>query len=325
MAAQFEPRGATLVALRRTTPSSLAELLDEEVAAWSRRLHWDFRASADLVRRYVGMEALDGFALVESGRVIGYSYFVIEERKALIGDLYLSERFATREHQRALLEEVLGTLRRDPYVLRVEAQLMMLECGLLRQIEPALPQPAPFERLFLIASREAAAALAPPPRIAGIAFENWRPPWLDEAAALIANVYQRHVDSSINDQYRSAAGARRFLQNIVQFPGCGQFHQPSSWIARDGAGGKLVGICLASMVAQETGHITQVCVAPERQGSGVGYELLRLSMQSLAGAGCKDVTLTVTASNRHAVALYESMGYRELRRFDALVWDRLAG
>jgi len=31
-----------------------------------------------------------------------------------------------------------------------------------------------------------------------------------------------HVDGEINDQYRSRAGALRFLKNIILLPGCGQ-------------------------------------------------------------------------------------------------------
>jgi ribosomal protein S18 acetylase RimI-like enzyme len=36
------------------------------------------------------------------------------------------------------------------------------------------------------------------------------------------------------------------------------------------------------------------------------------------------VSLTVTAANQSAVALYERMGFRTLRRFQALVWEGFA-
>ena len=54
-------------------------------------------------------------------------------------------------------------------------------------------------------------------------------PWADHhhevAASVISLAYGEHVDSQINDQYRTVAGARRFIYNIVQFPGCGTFFQ----------------------------------------------------------------------------------------------------
>ena len=43
------------------------------------------------------------------------------------------------------------------------------------------------------------------------------------AAGVISLAYADHIDSQINDQYRTVAGARRFIYNIVQFPGCGIF------------------------------------------------------------------------------------------------------
>ena len=41
------------------------------------------------MRRFVDMRALNGSALVEDGEVAGYMYYVLEEDKGLIGDLYV--------------------------------------------------------------------------------------------------------------------------------------------------------------------------------------------------------------------------------------------
>jgi ribosomal protein S18 acetylase RimI-like enzyme len=152
-------------------------------------------------------------------------------------------------------------------------------------------------------------------------FDSWSERKQDEAATLIAAAYRGHVDSEINDQYRSPAGARRFLMNIVQFPGCGAFFQPASYVAVDPATGRLSGICLASLVHADVGHVTQVCVSGTARGTGVGYELIRRSLESLGRHGCRKVTLTVTAANTEAIALYERMGFRKTRNFSAYVWE----
>ena len=94
-----------------------------------------------------------------------------------------------------------------------------------------------------------------------------------------------HIDSRINDQYRTSAGARRFLHNIVQYPGCGAFYRPASLAAFEGVSGRLCGISLASLVTPETGHVTQICVSPAVRGTGIGYELLRQSLTTLARHG----------------------------------------
>jgi len=64
-----------------------------------------------------------------------------------------------------------------------------------------------------------------------------------------------------------------------------------------------------------------VCVTKAVRGQGVGYELLRRSLDVLAQNNCRRVSLTVTASNRGAIELYERMGFTKRREFSAYVWD----
>ena len=151
--------------------------------------------------------------------------------------------------------------------------------------------------------------------------EKWTDHYHDAAAQLIAAAYTGHIDSRINDQYRSAAGARRFLYNIVQYPGCGAFYRPASFAAFEAATGRLCGISLASMVAPECGHITQICVSPSVRGTGIGHELLRQSLTTLQEMGCRSASLTVTAANEDAVPLYERVGFVTARQFSAYVWE----
>ena len=151
--------------------------------------------------------------------------------------------------------------------------------------------------------------------------EGWTPRRLDEAAGVITAAYQGHVDSEVNDQYRSVSGARRFLNNILQYPGCGAFFAPASFVALDAWTGRACGVSLSSMLSPGVGHITQICVAPFLKGKGLGYELLRRSLAALAEAGCHKASLTVTAANADAVRLYERVGFEKAHDFSALVWD----
>ena len=151
--------------------------------------------------------------------------------------------------------------------------------------------------------------------------DKWTEHYHDAAANLIAEAYQGHVDSRINDQYRSHAGARRFLSNIVQYPGCGAFFRPASYVAFDAVTDRLCGISLASLVAPESGHITQICVSRAVRGTGIGHALMRQSLITLRDLGCRSASLTVTAANTGAVSLYERMGFETVRRFWAYVWE----
>jgi ribosomal protein S18 acetylase RimI-like enzyme len=322
MAALPEAGLPELVELSRLRVEHFQRLLEEEIARWRELLDWDFRPSADLVRRFVRMKALNGWGLVEGGELIGYSYYVCEETKGLIGDLYLLRGRRAVELESLLLQAVLDSLFATPLIERVEAQLMMLPSP-FEGLIPRSRWVRTYARNFMVADLEACGQLPPGPAAAEIRFERYTERFQDPAAELIADAYRGHIDSEINDQYRSVSGARRFLSNIVHYPGCGSFFRPASLVAIDPERGNLVGLSLASLVAERAGHITQICTAPEVRGRGVGYELLRRSMSLLARAGCRTVSLTVTASNREAVRLYERTGFRTQHAFSAYVWTKL--
>ena len=323
MAALPESPNDRLVDLRNISGGDLRGILQEEVAAWRKALDWDLQPAADLVRRFVDMQALNGFALFEGERVVGYSYYVQDARKGLLGDLYVLEAHRTPEREFALLEATLEALWRFPGVHRVEAQLLLLRSGLLspRDVRrmPFANRFRPFARRFM--EMPAARAQELPDRApAGVTVVPWTPAKQDEAGRLVAAAYRGHIDSDINNQYRSPDGARRFLNNIIQYPGCGTFFAPAACAATD-VRGALCGVSLASMIAAETGHITQICVAPPQQNSGVGYAMLRRSLQALAANGCRRVSLTVTSGNTGAIRLYERMGFVDRREFSALIWE----
>jgi ribosomal protein S18 acetylase RimI-like enzyme len=176
----------------------------------------------------------------------------------------------------------------------------------------------------MMCSLDQAGAFPPSRAAQSFVFESWHERFQDEAAHLIADAYYGHVDSQINDQYRSVAGARRFLLNIVQYPGCGSFYQPASFLALHPTTHRVCGVALASVVSGEVGHITQICVSPSLQGHGIGYELMRLAMTSLQSKGFREASLTVTAQNTGALHLYERLGFQPRREFSAFVWDETA-
>jgi hypothetical protein len=126
MAAAPELHAAEIVELSRISADELEPVLDEERLTWRSTLRWDFSSSAELVRRFVRIQALGGFALLVGGRVVGYCYFVVEERKGLIGDLYILREYSCAEYEDTLLSAVLEALVVAPGVCRIEAQLMMM-------------------------------------------------------------------------------------------------------------------------------------------------------------------------------------------------------
>ena len=323
MAAVSDMPLARIVDLRQLRSGELDALLDEETQVWSDTLDWDFRASANLVRRFLDMQALNGYALLGDSHPIGYCYYVSEEKKGLIGDLYVMRDFVSPDAEARLLGAVVDTLVKTPYVQRIESQLMMLRNS-QRMMLPQRAHLRVYIRTFMELDLDETALLEPGRPSCPVLIDGWTERKQDEAASLIALAYQGHIDAEINDQYRSPAGARRFLTNIIQYPGCGSFFQPASFLAVEPSSARVCGICLSSLVHSDVGHITQVCVSKAVRGMGVGYELIRRSLESLAQHGCRKASLTVTSANREAIALYERMGFRQSRDFAAYVWSNFS-
>lgn len=322
MAALSDLAVPQVVELRRITSDDLDPVLAEEITTWHRDLGWNFTPSAELVSRFVHMQALSGFALSLGRDVVGYSYYVCEERKGLIGDLYVMDRLRTQEYENLLLSSTVDQLMRTSYIRRIESQLMLLQSPLQRRLPYARSARA-YPRNFYEASLRRVASLPPRRIVDAMRFQSWTERHREEAAFVIANSYRGHIDSEINDQYRSLTGARRFLTNITQYPGCGSFFPQASQVALsgDGADSRMVGVCLCSLVGPDAGHVTQVCVSPAAKGRQIGYELMRRAMSAMATLGCRTVSLTVTASNTEAIRLYERLHFRARRSFGAYVWD----
>jgi ribosomal protein S18 acetylase RimI-like enzyme len=321
MAAATKPYLPELVELARVQAADLVPLLEEEIAEWLSLLSWDFRPSADMVRRFVGLRTLSGYALMEGGRVAGYTYFIHEDRKGLVGDLYLLRGRRTAENEllllRAATEDLFGTLG----VERIESQLMMLSAPGSYPL-PFAEHLTAHRRIFMTFDMALLAGLRPGRSASKALIDNWSSDRTVDAAQVIAQAYERHIDSDVNDQYRSVAGARRFINNIVQYPGCGAFYSPASFLAIDAWTGRACGVSLCSILSPRVGHITQICVVPRLKGKGLGYELLRRSLLALGEAGCRKASLTVTAANENAVRLYERVGFRPSHTFTALVWEK---
>ncbi len=326
MAALLEPLPPALPEirdLRMFSAAQLEPLLEDELREWREALDWDFTRSAELVRRFLDLRALNGTALLNSlstnPLVTGYCYYVYEEHKGLVGDLYVHRPARSAERELLLLESAIGDMISAPFVSRIESQLMLSPLYPLARL-PFSEYVRVFERDFMMVDLSTARELPSHKTTGPARLDNWADYHQEAAAILIEGAYHGHIDSLINDQYRTTAGARRFLYNIINYPGCGVF-SPSASLVAVSSYGVLAGLSLASIVNDRTGHITQICVAPEFRGTGLGYELMRRSLLRLLHDGCRRVSLTVTSSNVEAIRLYRRMGFKTARKFHAYVWQ----
>ena len=91
-------------------------------------------------------KSLAGGVAMENGQAAGYSFYVLEEHKALLGGLYVSSRWPQLPLAEELLDYTLQTLRALPRTERIEAQLIPFGFDLSADAGRARlsPVPAPF-------------------------------------------------------------------------------------------------------------------------------------------------------------------------------------
>ena len=308
--------------LRHFSSADLRPLLEDEIAMWGRLLSWDYGTSAEMILRYMDAKILPGYAAIERGSIFGYSFFVYEQSKGVIGDLFVRDGASSsgrHEVEQRLLTHVIETLQQSPGIHRVEAQLLAHSTG--EVAHPFLQQgfsrhPRVFMNFEIARHPQTAPPLPPQFEI-----RPWSEQEYQSAAALITAAYRGHVDSEINDQYRTLTGSLRFLNNIVRFPGCGTFDPRASFVVFQRRTRTLVGLILCSLVRPDVGHITQVCVLPEHRSAGLGEAMLAASTRNLRERGFRFISLTVTEANDRAIALYKRIGFESTRVFDAFVWE----
>src|SRR5229473_3021775 len=272
--------------LRQTSVRQLEPLLEEEARHWHDELHWDYRGALDLIKRFLEAHALCGCVAFENGSAAGYSFYVLEEQKGLIGGLYVSQRFPQADIGRRLLEEMLYSMRALPQLSRIEAQLMPFGGPVdtpLREQGFKL-----YTRQFMLLDLHRDPE-SRPGASAGMRLDRWNDRFFEHCAKLIYLSYANHVDGEINDQ-----------------PGSDE----------------LIAAVLTSEVSPGVGHTTQICVLPGYQGHGLGRMLMQTSAEALRSMKFRELTLTVTAQNRSAVRLYEKLNFTTIHTFTAGVWPR---
>ena len=319
--------------LRHFAAPVLRPVLDAEGELWSKRLHWDYRASARLLMQYLDNHLLPGYAALEAGQVTGYAFCVYEESKAVIGDVFAMpgqnpESTGTdatetaREIEETLLRHLFETLLNSPQVDRIESQLLLHPSGTHEEIfrESGFDL---YRRYFMVQSL---AGHWSRPRLdlpAELEVRPWRDEDLNAAARLISTAYSGHPDSLINDQYRSVHGSMRFLHNIVRYSGCGVFSAQVSHVVAERNSHELAALILGSRVSPQSGHITQLCVHPEYRRHGLARMLLSVAAAHFVRQGVSEISLTVTEANSNAIELYRAEGYNCTHKFDAAVWERM--
>src|ERR1035438_975792 len=175
--------------LRHFAAPVLRSVLEAEGELWTQRLHWDYRASANLLIQYLDNHMLPGYAALEAGLVTGYVFCIYEETKSVIGDVFAmpgphADARSAREIEETLLMHIIELLVNSPQVDRVESQLLLHPSGSLSGVF----HDAGFQvhrRLFMVRQL---ADCYPSPHVSlpdGLELRPWREEDLNSAGRLI--------------------------------------------------------------------------------------------------------------------------------------------
>jgi mycothiol synthase len=138
-------------------------------------------------------------------------------------------------------------------------------------------------------------------------------------AGIVARSFERTRDDRawlrlFNAAFATHATPLQMDESMLDAPPDASFEDADILVLEDAATAELVGFCTttperADGVIGPHAEIWTIGVLPDRQGRGLGRQLLRWGVERLRAIGARDVSLSVNNRNEHALALYESEGF----------------
>jgi len=295
----------------------MAPLMDEEEQAWLSDLDCDYAPIRKIISSFMGQRLLPGYVVSTGGQACGYTYFLIQHNKGIIGTLYATEPDPQSAAER-VLSEAIGWLKGSQNISRIEAQLFPLN---QLQLTPIFDHHGfhHYVRRYLeldlksISWRKTsncAEKIIP-----------WDASYLSQVAQVTLHSYGNGLDAVICEDYCSQGGCESYLRSLVENPGCGVLLPQASFIGIDSRG-VACGFIISSRISSTAAMIPQISIHPSHQGRNLGTALIHRALHSIQSLGFSAVRLTVTESNRRAREWYQRLGFESRRVFGAYIWQR---
>jgi ribosomal protein S18 acetylase RimI-like enzyme len=304
--------------------AALEVLFDEQCEEWRELLGWDYTGPSRLIRDVARARELSGFVAMYGSLTIGFTYYVFEENRCSIGEIFVSKDWRGIGADRELAAAVLRKLDVTPRIRRVESQSISVGNEEAQTVFAANGFQR-FDRCYMMIRNQDYAAesrLGRQDDTPAWAIRPWRDGDFLQAVRVVHRSYENSVDCQINNQYGSEAGCADLVSILTEHIWCGSFLRHVSRVAVDGATGKLAGVLMASRVSPGVGHISQISVQPAFQGRGLGRQMIESALTGFFDLGFTAVSLAVTSANAGALHLYESCGFRTVHSFPVFYQDR---
>ncbi|HEY9230932.1 MAG TPA: GNAT family N-acetyltransferase, partial [Blastocatellia bacterium] len=276
--------------------TSLEALFDEQCREWLSLLRWDYTGPSRMIRQVARQRELDGFVAMSGSRTIGLAYYVVEDQRCSIGDIYVAKDWRGAGVDRQMAAAILDELERGPRLRRIESQCVSIDNDGASDLFAARGFDG-FERYYMMkelrheADEEARPASSrqrqatPDLDTADALMRGWQETDFAQAARVIHQSYRGRTDSRINSQYKTEEGCAELLTILTDHLWCGDFLPHISRVAARRGMRKLAGVLITSRIAPRVGHIGQVSVHYAYQGQGLGRRLLASALQEFVQYG----------------------------------------
>jgi ribosomal protein S18 acetylase RimI-like enzyme len=298
----------------------LLPLMEEEERVWMSDLDWDYSPIRQILLSFARQRLLPGYAAVNEKEVVGYTYFLVNQAKGIIGALYASKTNHSQEAVEELLSLTISCLKDSQNIRRIEAQIMPFHN--LNLIATFTQHGfGYYPRYYLDLDLDLNASQTGADLSSGEKIIPWSSAYLERTAEMTMLSYRNQIDADICEDYRTRAGCESYLRSLVENPGCGVFMPETSFMGLDEQGSPC-GFVICCRISDGAGMIPQIAVHPSHQGRGLGNTLIHHSFEQLRALDFHTVSLTVTKKNRRAFDWYQRLGFKIRKEFGAYIWER---
>ena len=282
---------------------------------WAIDLRWNFEPTRGRLESALDEGTLNGLVTSDDLGACAYATFAVDGDHGVVGSVFASRRARERGTEGRLVQRILNRLQ----VLRPS----VIDCQTLFSSDPGLREPFEkqgFEsasRLYMTLDRAAWLARKP----SAPAGPGSKPTHRTDLRAVSRLVFEAHRESrrlDASSSFDTLESCERILGQIVLDEVCGPFDSMGS--RRIEEDGRLLAASLLTWPLPEVAHISEVATAPSQRRRGLARRCLAESLRlAFETGGATSATLSVTASNQAAIALYESMGFVPRIRYESHV------
>jgi ribosomal protein S18 acetylase RimI-like enzyme len=296
----------------------LHPLMEDEVKTWFTDLAWDYAPIRQILLSFMKQKLLPGYVAVADSATVGYTYFLVNPPKGIIGALYALETIRSQEAVNELLSLSIACLKDSQNIKRVEAQILPFHDLNLTDTftQHGFSHTSRFYLDLDLSNHRKKTELPVALRIV-----PWDSAYLAQTAEMTYLSYENQIDAEICEDYRTRTGCEGYLRSLVENPGCGIFMPEASFVALDWQGSPC-GFIFCCRISKGAAIIPQIAVHPSYQGRRLGNTLMNRAFAQLKALGFRSVSLTVTQNNLRAFDWYKRLGFKIRKEFGAYVWQR---